>query len=281
MSNSTQWQDLALNNFNDLIEAREQLHQAVQIVAMVARSLNPKVSDDHYANLDWSPQYQAFVGRCILDKDLSVALRPHDFNLLILDDSGIRCHLSLSGNTQEKAIDFIQDEFKKLGVDPNKFSMELPYEIPTYETSKGQAFDIKKMEAFQELARYFANTNLVLQSVIKEEHSANEIRIWPHHFDISTLITVEAHDDPEKAKTVGLGLSPGDEHVAEPYFYITPWPYPDLKQVNLPELAVGTWHTDGWVGNVLKASEVLASENQMKIACDFVGLGVPAAKSVL
>ena len=49
-----------------------------------------------------------------------------------------------------------------------------------------------------------------------------------------------------------MGLSPGDGTFAEPYFYILPWPQPTRE---LPELDGGHWHTEGWTGAVLEATE--------------------------
>ena len=68
-------------------------------------------------------------------------------------------------------------------------------------------------------------------------------------------MTVVAHADAEEAKSVGVGMTPGDESYPEPYLYVTPWPYPDAE--TLPGLALGTWHTTGWTGAVLRASEAL------------------------
>ena len=45
----------------------------------------------------------------------------------------------------------------------------------------------------------------------------------------------------ESARTIGVGLSPGDENISEPYFYVTPWPYPPpAKLPKLPE--IGAWY---------------------------------------
>ena len=55
--------------------------------------------------------------------------------------------------------------------------------------------------------------------------------------------------------TVGVGLSPGDTSYDEPYWYVSPYPYPDTA--NLPPLAGdGFWHTQHWVGAVLTASRL-------------------------
>ena len=41
---------------------------------------------------------------------------------------------------------------------------------------------------------------------------------------------------------IGVGLSPGDTYYAEPYWYVSPYPYPGLE--DLPVLdGSGFWHT--------------------------------------
>ena len=52
-------------------------------------------------------------------------------------------------------------------------------------------------------------------------------------------------------------MSPGDASYAEPYFYVTVWPYPEKE--TLTALPVGKWHTDGFIGAILTISDLLAS----------------------
>ena len=80
------------------------------------------------------------------------------------------------------------------------------------------------------------------------------MRCWPHHFDLATLVSVPG-GAPGDARTIGVGLSPGDGSYAEPYFYVTPWPSPDSPA--LPELPAGAdWHRTGWFGAVLTATAI-------------------------
>ena len=58
-------------------------------------------------------------------------------------------------------------------------------------------------------------------------------------------------------RLVGIGVSPGDHHLAEPYLYLTPWPIPDGAA--LPALATGRWHTDGFTGAILPGTALCAA----------------------
>ncbi len=54
-----------------------------------------------------------------------------------------------------------------------------------------------------------------------------------------------------------FGFSPGDGSYDQPYFYVTPWPYPEAA--NLPSLAEGAeWHRSGWTGAVFTAERLLS-----------------------
>jgi hypothetical protein len=55
----------------------------------------------------------------------------------------------------------------------------------------------------------------------------------------------------EQARTIGVGMVPGDAARPFPYLYVTPWPYPPHPE--LPPLpAGGQWNTEGWLGAVLE-----------------------------
>jgi hypothetical protein len=79
--------------------------------------------------------------------------------------------------------------------------------------------------------------------------------VWPHHFDLASLVTLSGSG--EHATTIGLGFSPGDAGIDEPYFYVTPWPAPEAA--TLPALTIGRWNTEGWTGAVLRASQIIGA----------------------
>ena len=74
---------------------------------------------------------------------------------------------------------------------------------------------------------------------------------------MSTSVRAGVENAP--GRTVGAGLSPGDGSYAEPYYYVTPYPYPQGPFFTTKK--VGAWHTDGWVGAVLTASELIREKS--------------------
>ena len=64
------------------------------------------------------------------------------------------------------------------------------------------------------------------------------MRTWPHHYDSATLILLDPAETGEDARSINVGMSPGDGSYAEPYWYVTPWPPPPEKTIleHLPPL---------------------------------------------
>lgn len=91
---------------------------------------------------------------------------------------------------------------------------------------------------------------------------AGPVQLWPHHFDLSFewfgSRRVEHQEDGETESSqaqIGFGLSPGDESIADPYFYATPWPFDEaLRAVELPPGA--EWHGESFQGALLPYAAV-------------------------
>jgi hypothetical protein len=70
-----------------------------------------------------------------------------------------------------------------------------------------------------ELAAWFANAEYLLvcvqRQMIGHELTASDVRCWPHHFDLATLISFPTRET-DVTGYVGAGLSPGDEYYNEP-----------------------------------------------------------------
>ncbi|MEQ9569338.1 MAG: hypothetical protein RLN75_04045, partial [Longimicrobiales bacterium] len=105
-------------------------------------------------------------------------------------------------------------------------------------------------EAGPEFAAWFSAAARALAPWAARADAA-PLRCWPHHFDLATLVTLPGTDAEGRRRTVGCGLTPGDDARPAPYGYVTPWPYPWTAP--RPSLRYGDWHVDGWLGAVLPA----------------------------
>jgi hypothetical protein len=75
-------------------------------------------------------------------------------------------------------------------------------------------------------------------------------------------------------------MSPGDESYREPYFYVSPWPYPSERSG--PALAGGGhWHTEGFFAAVLPGTELIrAGDDQAAALVAFVRSAVAASRTL-
>ncbi len=247
------------------VVARQQLHQAIQIPAAVARSFLPYRQDDSHASLDWLSRPKALASQWIGHSSrYRLALRFEDFTLLWLDGNlQIMGAYALHDRTFSDCLAWTAYWLEVIGFSPADFQWKLPYALPDYATDQGKRFSYDPEGAFDELAHYFSLVDALLRANINNRKDASPVRCWPHHFDLSTLITLQPHQDPEKIRSVSAGLSPGDAFYPEPYAFITPWPYPEASEELLPDLGEGSfWHRHEWVGVVLPAKAIAKKESQ-------------------
>jgi hypothetical protein len=208
----------------------QELHWAAQIVSAAGNTLLEKKADDSHANLGWDRTARALAGHPIAGK--RAALRLEDATLLVLDDASHAIATKpLAGETLASALAWLA---KELGA----AALKRPeHELPAHPVGAGAAFTTG---GNAELARLYALADEVIAAI------ARPVRCWPHHFDIAALVSLGGE------RTIGIGLSPGDGSYGEPYWYVTPWPYP---KGDLPPLTHGHWHREGWTGAVLLARE--------------------------
>ena len=237
----------------ELSQARLTLHWAAQLVSAPGASLLPAQADDSHTNLGWDSELGMLVGRNVGAQHLRAALVFDGLELLVLDGERERASLRLAGRTMSQALAWLGRE-----VAGDETALTLPvYEMPADPIGEGAPFSDAGAAARTELAVWFAEAFASIRKVVAADRSASPVRCWPHHFDVASLITLDAGVGAEEARSIGVGFSPGDGSYDQPYFYVTPWPYPETEE--LPPLAAGAqWHRDGWTGAVLTAERVIS-----------------------
>jgi hypothetical protein len=267
------WRPLGAVAPQALVDARLQLHHAAQVVASAGVTFLEPEPDDSHPNLGWWDACEALVGHRLPGADVRIGLRPGDLSLLVVDAAGRSDdELALDGGTLDDAYAWLESVTTSAGaVLPAGGLIRASYEIPSHPTAGGAPFSREPQAAFAELSAWFANGHHALAELAKRLPGASEVRCWPHHFDLGALAVVATHSDGSLAKSVGIGLSPGDEGCAEPYVYVSPWPYPEPAA--LPPLPCGgAWHTEGHTSAVLTGSQLLAdpAESQAERLREFL-----------
>lgn len=245
-------------NSEKLTESRLQLHYAVQYIAAVGAALAEPLPDDSHTSFVWNPGLEAFVGSTIrAAQPFQIALEPVSLTLSLIDHQNDPiASFPLHGKTMLEGLNWLRQEISKLGADASKVVfLDYPSDdFPDHSLAHGASFDATQKLALRELVDYYITTHRLLQTLVATHENSSMIRIWPHHFDIATLITLPGTQNGNPL-TVGVGLSPGDTSYQEPYWYVSPYPYPNIA--NLPTLeGQAFWHTQHWVGGVLRASQI-------------------------
>lgn len=256
------WKQIKKSSVNDLVEARKMLHQAVQIVSAFPRNILPEDPTDESASLEWNENIGGLQSNPLPLNQIRVGLDIKKFDLLLIGEGEIKEQLPLNNLSVEEGLLWISDQANELGLDGSKINLSLPYEIEKYDFSKSLIPDYSAIEVFSSL---FGNANLVLQRITKSWENSKDIRCWPHHFDITTLIPLSHDDDGELTKSIGVGLSPGDDAISEPYFYVNIWPNVEYDSLASHPLANGYWNKEGWSGAVLLYSDFVAKDQQQII----------------
>ncbi|NNE20182.1 MAG: hypothetical protein HKN10_17070, partial [Myxococcales bacterium] len=227
-------------------EARLELHWAAQLLSAPGLSLLPAEKDFSHTNLGWDFELGVLSGRPVGSGLRRAGLVFGGLELAVLDGERGRSSMRLAGHTLQQALSWLGREL--IGDDTH---LALPqHDMPSHAVVEGGVFSDAQVPERGELGAWFANAFRLIRGAVADEASASPVRCWPHHFDVASLITLDEGADAEEARSIGVGFSPGDGSYDQPYFYVTPWPYPETA--NLPPLTKGAeWHRNGWTGAVL------------------------------
>jgi hypothetical protein len=268
------WRKLGEVDPKALGDARAHLHYAAQIVSGVGRTWALKEDDDSHANLEWLPSLSALKGQLPpREPALTAALDLAGLRLLLLDAQGqVQAEKRLDGLTVGEGYAWLRGELAARWSGGVGDFTALHYDMPDHALGRGGRFRRDEPEAFEETARWFGNAAGVLGRV-RAKHGASPVRCWPHHFDIATLISLEGE------RSLGVGLSPGDDSYSDPYFYVGPWPHPQPEK--WPGLPLGRWHADGFVAAVLTGSELVTRANQAEDLAAFLDSAIEGSRRLL
>ena len=239
--------------------------------------------DDSHPNLGWHDASRGWVGHTVPgDRPFAAVLRAAELTLALEDEAGAPlAELDLPEHTLAEGLTWLTEQTHRLGA---AAEIRLPgYELPPHAVASGGRFATGRERERGELARWFAGAQRILAELVAEETGASSVRCWPHHFDLGTLITLERDAEGTGTRTVGIGLSPGDERYSEPYWYVSPWPYPAGDA--LPDLGgLAHWHSEGFTAAILLGRDVVAAgsaDAQGARIQEFLAAAIAASRKLL
>ncbi|QQE13608.1 hypothetical protein JD969_09155 [Planctomycetota bacterium] len=249
------------------VDARLQLHYAAQILAATADLLIHSEPDDSHTALTFDPDHNALLTQP-LPQNYQLALILDTPLLMLLDSQqNILAESPLIGLTLTEALDWADHQLKRHLPSPPENNIRLRnYDMPQHPISDGDTpFTLKHQNHFTEVARYFAFAHRLIDLFTRHIPHTSPIRTWPHHFDIATLTFLDPDLSPDQSRTIGVGLSPGDHHITEPYIYITPFPTKNINKSTLPTPPHHTTWATTFLGVTITATEFLAIPHEHRI----------------
>lgn len=219
-----------------IADARRLAHHLVQPLAAIGTALVPPEPDDGHTTLQWQGAFATW----------GTSLGTFGLDLETLDIVHNEERFSAVGMTLDEFWGVYQAHVKDVQLIPRNYGEPLP----AHPVMDGATIP-EPGDGLRALAAIYAFAFHALGALeIAEPHS--RVRCWPHHFDVATLIALDDDAHQEHARSINVGMSPGDGSIARPYFYVTPWPPPDKS---LPALdGGGRWHREGFTAAVLELS---------------------------
>ncbi len=273
------WRKLSRNP-SSLSDARLQLHHAAQLVSGVGRSFLEARPDDSHTAMTWSQRDGALVGKALDGWRASLAFGPAELRLS--DQDGERSGFALASATLKEAEQWLLTELSaRTGRALGDSLKPLHYEIPDHAVGRGGTFS-EPDSAFVELESWYSDAQSLLEQINVQEPNTTAISCWPHHFDIALLIELDRGRAVEQPRTIGVGMSPGDETYDQPYLYVGPYPRPASSA--LPYLTDGHWRTEGAFNAVLLGRDVVAEDagaDRADLSLAFLQEAVAASKEML
>jgi hypothetical protein len=273
------WSTLGAKSPTALVRARNLTHHAVQWVSKAARANLEALPDDSHSSLSWDGARSAFVSQALAagGAEIRLGFRLRRFALIILRNNRELDEFELGGRKDSSVEVWFDSALRALGLKTAE-GVELPYSLPSLPVTRGSAYHVSgESDAFEELARWYEAAADLLTDVAAA-HGGGPLRCWPHHFDIATLIALGG--EGETARSIGVGVSPGDEHYAQPYVYVSPWPR--LKPAELPPLAApGHWHLKDFTAAVATAEDILQQPGRAAAVSAFIDTAVAVGREKL
>jgi len=267
------WSRLGAVTAPRLAAARLELHWAAQVLCAAADGWIDHAADDSHTSMTWDSSLRALVG-ARAPSELALALAVDSFELLALRGAATASRFALAGSTLGDALAWADREEATAASAAPRAIAARTYDMPAHAVSSGGTFT-RDADALGELGAWYGAGMLALAGV-----GGIPLRVWPHHFDLGTIVYL---DQPgERAPQIGVGLSPGDSYYAEPYFYLTPYPIRDGAAF-APLAAGGFWRREGWTGAVLTASALLAADASGRAAraASFLESALAASRAVI
>lgn len=269
------WTDTGQAPPKSLTATRIQAHYGALILGSAAHAVLEPKADSSHTNLGFE---NGKLKTWPVRKDAGSELQLHlsTLELSVPESSTPRSRWPLAGQTLDRAFDWVGTKLARDAREGTPFALREYPDAPESTIRSGAPFDDAVALELSELSLWFENASGLMESLRSSFPNLTSPRIWPHHFDLGVLIALDGSSE----KTIGLGMSPGDQNYDQPYFYCSPYPSPGLDAA-VPELSVGSWHRSGFLSAVLTATELQSQDSQEQAAHEYLESAIAACRSII
>jgi hypothetical protein len=260
-----------------------QAHYAAQWLGRAGGAFIRPEPDYSHTSMNWERRILGFATN-LLPGGVRLGLAIPELAFVFLDRAGERlAAYALDGQTDRDVRHWIGGQLAAHGLDSGHIDQVAPYEIAPHPIASGGAYGPGDVaEELRSLGIWFDEAHSALdgigQRVRARSLDVSPVRCWPHHFDMATLISLDGVKG-EEGRSINAGLSPGDGHYDEPYYYVSPYPYPDPAK--LRRLPFGHWHTGDFIAAIAMVSEFPGGANRRRAAEEFINEAVEASMKAL
>ena len=223
------WRSVGAAHPRRLGEARRQAHSAVQWLSRLAHSYMAPQPDARHTRLRWDPQRLALVTQEFLPA-LTVELRIPGLALQFKqDDRPVPHVMEVDDRTPAEVEAWVLVELLHRGLDRDRFSKSLPYQMPDLITGDAVGYVAAPLAAeLDELAAWFTNAAEILAAIASEAPPAPTPTppapapwFWPEVSHLAVLLPLHPHDF-SRGRMLRAGFSVGDGGSDQAYFYVMP-----------------------------------------------------------
>jgi len=224
-----------------------QIHIAVQYLAVAGISFLDKKDDDSHTNLGFNEDKGYIETWPLNNQGSKIAFDYVNFALHWVDNNMIRLSVSLDGKTHQEVRTWMESLATALGM-KKRYVYNLHYDLPYDEITDDYVFKKPSEMLLQELLQNRILAQKILQETIDSFSLDSDIRIWPHHFDTGAFSNLKS----KEGVAVGLGMAIPDSVHADYYFYISGYKgHESLPTSGFKPLTVGFWSNEAFKGATL------------------------------
>tara|TARA_R110002074_G_scaffold76560_2_gene174146 strand:+ start:16873 stop:17667 length:795 start_codon:yes stop_codon:yes gene_type:complete len=192
-----------------------EVHKIIQYLAAAGNSFLPKKQDDSHTNLKSLTSCGCLTTRPLNKNGDVLAFSYSSFTLEWWIHAGDKIKLPLDGITHNEIVKWIVERARNNEIE-KPFTAQMHYELPYKPVDDYYTFHLENKLRLTEIMHYRILAHLALEDTLENLTPHTEIRVWPHHFDIASLYTL----NKQKQHVIGLGMAIPDTISKHFYLYV-------------------------------------------------------------